>query len=68
MKGITFFVLGLILTMGGVGGVEHSLDNLTLLQSTLIAVCGLALMLVGTSYINDGANNTMRRLGSLPKV
>ena len=47
MTGMTFFILGLIMTLGGVGGVETSLDNQALLQSAIIAMLGLALMSVG---------------------
>lgn len=46
MKGILFFILGLILTMGGVGGVENSITNTQLLQSTAAAFLGLCLMYV----------------------
>lgn len=45
------FVAGLLMTMGGVGGVENSLDNLALLQSVLVAVAGLAVMGCGVLAI-----------------
>lgn len=38
------FITGLVLTMAGVGGVENSMDNTSLVQSTLIALVGLAIM------------------------
>ena len=38
------FITGLVLTMAGVGGVENSMDNAALVQSTLVAVLGLAVM------------------------
>jgi cell shape-determining protein MreD len=45
----TFFVamLGLILTMFGVGGIEQSITNTELLSSLAVSVLGLALMAVG---------------------
>jgi len=42
------FIVGLLLTAGGVGGVEQSLTNLELAGSTLVAVLGLAVMYCGT--------------------
>ena len=45
----TVFVamLGLILTMFGVGGIEQSITNTELLSSLAVSVLGLALMAVG---------------------
>lgn len=45
----TFFVamLGLILTMFGVGGIENSITDTELLSSLAVSVLGLALMAVG---------------------
>jgi len=45
----TFFVamLGLILTMFGVGGIEQSITNTELLSGLAASVLGLALMAVG---------------------
>jgi len=45
----TFFVamLGLILTMFGVGGIEQSITNTELLSGLAVSVLGLALMAVG---------------------
>lgn len=45
----TFFVvmLGLILTMFGVGGVEHSTTNAELLSSLAVSVLGVSLMGLG---------------------
>jgi hypothetical protein len=45
----TFFVamLGLILTMFGVGGIEQSITNTELLSSLAVSVLGMALMAVG---------------------
>ncbi len=45
----TFFVamLGLILTMFGVGGIEQSITNTELLSSLAVSVLGMALMAAG---------------------
>jgi hypothetical protein len=40
-------MLGLILTMFGVGGIEQSITNTELLSSLAVSVLGLALMAVG---------------------
>ena len=45
----TILLLGLLLTMGGVGGVENSIDNVSLIQSVAISVVGLVLMFVGST-------------------
>ena len=41
MRGTIRAVVGFIIIMGGVGGVEASLDNATLTQSALICLVGL---------------------------
>lgn len=65
MKGILFFILGLVITMGGVGGVETSISNLALLQSTLVAIAGLAIMAVGVSYVHEEQEGHKRKFSSL---
>ena len=48
-KGAMFvFIAGLILTMGGLGGVEHSMTNDDLVGSMLLAILGLLAMYAGT--------------------
>lgn len=48
-KGAMFvFIAGLILTLGGVGGVEHSMTNDDLVGSMLLAILGLLAMYAGT--------------------
>jgi hypothetical protein len=44
--------LGLILTMLGVGGVEHSVATTELVQSLAVSVLGLALMATATAALN----------------
>ena len=65
VKGMMWFMIGLILAMGGVGGVETSLSNWALFQGTVTAIVGLAFMAVGVSYVNDAERNLKRRPWSL---
>jgi hypothetical protein len=46
------FILGLIVTMAGVGGVENSIENSELFLAVAVSLLGLSVMHVGT--------NTMR--------
>ncbi len=45
------FIVGLLVTMLGVGGVENSITNTELLQSLAVAVTGLGCMYCGTVMI-----------------
>ena len=48
-KGAMFvFIAGFILTLGAVGGVEHSVSNDDLVGSMLLAILGLLAMYAGT--------------------
>jgi uncharacterized membrane protein len=63
-KGAFFLIAGLIMLMGTMGGVEVSpnlisYDGLYLFAFT---VAGLALMMVGASYVNDRTEQTMKSL------
>ena len=49
-------ILGLIVAMGGVGGVEVSMDLGDLLSSTAIGVVGVVMMWIGTAGINENSN------------
>ena len=49
----TILLLGLLLTMGGVGGVENSIDNVSLIQSVAVSIVGLVLMFVGSNMVNE---------------
>jgi hypothetical protein len=42
------FFTGLIMTMFGVGGVEHSIETADLVTSTIVAAVGLLVMYAGT--------------------
>ena len=50
-QGMFVFVVGLILTMFAVGGVENSITNTELLQSLAVSVTGLGCMFCGTVMI-----------------
>ena len=54
------FLLGFILTLGGVGGIEANTEVLIPLDSLGIAVLGLVLMSFGVIRINEiyGDDNT----------
>ena len=56
MKATTFILLGLLMVMGGVGGIEHSPDLTTMVQSTCISIVGVIAMWIGTSIINEQNN------------
>jgi hypothetical protein len=47
---------GLVTTMFGVGGVEHSISNVELLQSLAVSVVGLAIMGCGVLAIQAQQN------------
>ena len=46
------FIVGLLMCVGGVGGVEASLDNGALVQSFAIACVGLCIMYCGVTALN----------------
>ncbi len=49
------FMLGLVLTMFGVGGVENSVENTALFSSLAVSALGLLLMWVGTLGVRNGS-------------
>lgn len=50
-QGMFVFIVGLLVTLLGTGGVENSLTNLELLQALAVAVTGLGAMYAGTLMI-----------------
>lgn len=48
-----FLMMGLLLTMLGVGGIENSLTNYELFQSLSVSVLGLLFMWVATLMIRE---------------
>jgi len=55
IKGFLFYLFGLVVAMGAVGGIEHSVSNTQLAQASIIALVGCALMLVGVSYVKENS-------------
>lgn len=55
MKAFSVFILGLLLALGGVGAVEHSLTDLVLLQGFVVSLAGCAIMAAGVSYLKENA-------------
>jgi hypothetical protein len=53
MKGSIRFVAGLLLAVGAVGGIEFSVTDAEFLQSTALAVVGLAIMYSGVSALKE---------------
>lgn len=49
------FMLGLVLTMFGVGGVENSITNTELLSSVAVSALGLLVMYCGTLGVRNGS-------------
>lgn len=52
MKSLTLVFVGLILTMGAVGGIDNCTDG-EILQLIGLAVAGLGLMAAGVSKLNS---------------
>lgn len=50
-QGMFVVIVGMIVTMFAVGGVENSITNAELLQAVAVAVTGLACMYAGTLMI-----------------
>ena len=50
-KGMFIFIVGLIVTMFGVGGIENSLNDVMLLGAVLISLGGCLIAWVGTVMI-----------------
>jgi hypothetical protein len=55
---MTLFVTGLILTMFGVGGIEHSMDNAALFAGIAASAVGMLIMYAGTlaMRVNEDSN------------
>ncbi len=52
-KAMLFVVLGILLTMLGLGGVENSMTNTELLQSLAVSTLGLLFMWVATLILKQ---------------
>ena len=49
------FIVGLLLALGGVGAVEHSVTDLVLLQGFVVALAGCAIMYAGVNQLKETA-------------
>lgn len=49
------FILGLMVTMAGVGGVENSVENSELFSAVAVSLLGLTLMYVSTNIMKHDA-------------
>jgi hypothetical protein len=47
------FMLGLLITIGGVGGVEHSLNDMDMLIAASLSFLGLVFMGVSVPYLTQ---------------
>lgn len=52
--GMLLVILGMIMTMFGVGGVENSITDGELLSSLAVSVVGLGIMWAGTLGVRNG--------------
>jgi len=50
------FTVGLLMTLGGVGGIETSMDNAGLIAGVLVSGVGLLVMWAGTLGLNSNQN------------
>jgi len=50
---MTLFTLGLVMTFGGVGAVEHSIQTVELTLAVIVSGVGLLIMWVGTEGLKD---------------
>ena len=50
-KNFALFILGLVLTAGGAGGVEHSVTDTELLKALAVSVVGLVILALATLNI-----------------
>jgi hypothetical protein len=50
-SGFFCFTVGLLVTLGGVGGIEASADDSALISAVIVSAVGLLVMWVGTIQI-----------------
>lgn len=53
MKSSIFFILGLVLTFGAMGGIDHAV-GFEVIGCMAIAFVGLSLMGIGVNYMKEG--------------
>lgn len=54
---IFIFIVGLLVTAGGVGGVEQSVTDYELLSAVLVSVAGLSLTYAGVLGLRQSVDN-----------
>jgi hypothetical protein len=55
-------LLGFLIVLGGVGGIEQSLDTPTLIHCTMLSLAGLALTWAGVTGMNDDSEEKSSHL------
>lgn len=60
MKGTIRVMAGLVVTMFGVGGVEHSMTNADMLMAAGVALAGIAILAWGAAAINSEVNERLQ--------
>jgi sulfite exporter TauE/SafE len=64
MKAATYILVGLMITLMGLGGIEHSQTLVQLVQSVAVCVVGVCAMWVGTSWVVDDTATALTDLRS----
>jgi arginine exporter protein ArgO len=62
MRATILIIVGLVMAMAGVGGVDVSPDLMSMVQSTVISIVGVVLMWIGTSWISEQTELTVIEL------
>ena len=52
-KAMVMFTVGFLMTFGGVGGIENSMDNMELALGVVVSGVGLLVMWVGTELMKS---------------
>lgn len=52
-SGFFCFTVGLLVTLGGVGGIEQSIEDSALISAVIVSIVGLLVMWVGTLQIRQ---------------
>lgn len=52
---MTVFLAGFILTLGGVGGIEHSVNDSDMMSAAVVAILGLLAMYAGMLGLRGAA-------------
>lgn len=50
-SGMFLFVTGLLLTLGGVGGIEHSITDSEMISGAIASALGLGIMYCGVLWL-----------------